>query len=228
MESAGYENAPATKMIAVNCACCARPLLDARSVETGMGPICRRKHGFNEADGEANWPIVCSILLAGLGVDDLIAQATAGDANARLVLEDAIRVYAPKVKVDVLLTRSARELANGLVYQIACMGLGVAVASHVEALRALGFAKLASIMIKRTASVVIERTERGIEVSSPYSVEFLDASRAIPSRRWMKNTSGKGGVTVFSTADAGLVHRALVRAYAGQAAYGPKGLFVLT
>ncbi len=42
-----YEDAPATKMLATNCACCARPLLDALSVESGMGPICRSKHGFS-------------------------------------------------------------------------------------------------------------------------------------------------------------------------------------
>lgn len=54
-----YENAPATKMLAVYCACCSRPLVDAKSVETGMGPHCRAKHGYahecsEEQRGEAN------------------------------------------------------------------------------------------------------------------------------------------------------------------------------
>ncbi len=39
-----YENAPATKMLATHCACCSRPLVDAQSVETGVGPMCRQKH----------------------------------------------------------------------------------------------------------------------------------------------------------------------------------------
>ncbi len=43
----GYENAPATRMLATNCACCARPLCDSVSVESGIGPDCRRKHGYN-------------------------------------------------------------------------------------------------------------------------------------------------------------------------------------
>lgn len=43
----GYEDAPATKMIATHCASCARPLLDSVSVEIGMGPDCRRKHGLS-------------------------------------------------------------------------------------------------------------------------------------------------------------------------------------
>jgi len=55
-----YENAPATKMLATYCACCSRPLVDAISVETGIGPECRKKHGYylegasEEARKEAN------------------------------------------------------------------------------------------------------------------------------------------------------------------------------
>lgn len=36
-----YENAPATVMLATNCCCCGRPLVDAMSVELGIGPECR-------------------------------------------------------------------------------------------------------------------------------------------------------------------------------------------
>jgi hypothetical protein len=46
-----YENAPATKILATRCAFCRRPLLDAKSVETGVGPICRKKHGYRDLDG---------------------------------------------------------------------------------------------------------------------------------------------------------------------------------
>ena len=54
-----YEDAKATHLLATHCACCSRPLLDARSVETGMGPICRKRYGFDdsipeEARKEAN------------------------------------------------------------------------------------------------------------------------------------------------------------------------------
>jgi hypothetical protein len=40
-----YETAPATVMLATHCAICGRPLVDARSVETGIGPDCRAKYG---------------------------------------------------------------------------------------------------------------------------------------------------------------------------------------
>lgn len=38
-----YLDSPATEMLASNCAFCARPLVDAQSVEVGIGPICRKK-----------------------------------------------------------------------------------------------------------------------------------------------------------------------------------------
>lgn len=52
-----YENAPATKLLATHCAACGRPLVDALSVEIGMGPDCRKKYGYNEVvKGLANDP----------------------------------------------------------------------------------------------------------------------------------------------------------------------------
>lgn len=37
-------NAPATKMLATNCACCGTPLVDTESVTKGVGPVCWKKH----------------------------------------------------------------------------------------------------------------------------------------------------------------------------------------
>jgi hypothetical protein len=45
-----YENAPATKLLATNCCCCGRPLVDSVSVELGIGPECRS--GMNEGISE--------------------------------------------------------------------------------------------------------------------------------------------------------------------------------
>jgi len=42
-----YENAPATTMLATHCAVCRRPLVDAESVEKGIGPECRKRHGYD-------------------------------------------------------------------------------------------------------------------------------------------------------------------------------------
>ena len=50
-----YETAPATILLATHCACCGRPLVDATSVEAGVGPECRRRHGYDDAQGEPDW-----------------------------------------------------------------------------------------------------------------------------------------------------------------------------
>lgn len=42
-----YVNAPGTKMLASHCAVCGRPLLDAESVEKGIGPDCRKRYGYD-------------------------------------------------------------------------------------------------------------------------------------------------------------------------------------
>ncbi len=43
-----YVDAPATKMLATNCAACGKPLVDSVSVEYGIGPDCRQKYGLND------------------------------------------------------------------------------------------------------------------------------------------------------------------------------------
>lgn len=48
-----YQNAPATKLLATACACCGRPLVDAVSVEMGIGPDCRAKYGVDDVQDAA-------------------------------------------------------------------------------------------------------------------------------------------------------------------------------
>lgn len=43
----GYENALQTKVLATHCACCGRPLVDAKSVQIGLGPICRKTFQYD-------------------------------------------------------------------------------------------------------------------------------------------------------------------------------------
>jgi len=42
-----HENALSTKMLASRCCICSRSLCDAVSVELGIGPVCRKRHGYN-------------------------------------------------------------------------------------------------------------------------------------------------------------------------------------
>jgi len=47
--SFSHLNAPSTKMVDIKCACCSTPLVDGKSLAIGMGPHCRKKHGYNKA-----------------------------------------------------------------------------------------------------------------------------------------------------------------------------------
>ena len=118
--SSSYETAPATRMLATQCAVCARPLLDAVSVETGIGPHCRAKYGFNvevapELRAEANrlvYQIACdqaseSSLVACERLQALGFAALAKIIRTRLadvviaVVDDAMHVkmaWNPKAK----------------------------------------------------------------------------------------------------------------------------------
>ena len=81
----GYETAPATQMLATNCLICDRPLVDAASVEFGVGPVCRRKHGFDDDvpnREEANAAVYAAA-----------CAAQQGDVPTVLSLADTIEEY---------------------------------------------------------------------------------------------------------------------------------------
>lgn len=70
-----YEFAPGTALVATHCAACGRPLLDAVSVEIGMGPTCRKKYGLGGEGTGADWSRAVPLL------GDVVA-AVEGDARA--------------------------------------------------------------------------------------------------------------------------------------------------
>jgi hypothetical protein len=155
-----YEQAPATKLLATHCAVCGRPLVDARSVELGIGPDCRKKHGYNEADGPCDWPAV----LDTLGNSDL----------APLFIDD---------KAD-----ESRRLANLVVHHIAAAPTSAGIPNLINALRALGFQKLSNRIAERLCIVKIEVTRDYISVVTPYSERAVECMRLVPGRRWDRDS----------------------------------------
>lgn len=193
-----YENAPATRMVATACACCARPLVDARSVETGVGPECRRRHGFGEADAPAAW------------LDALAALANVPAA-----------AYQSEAFTAAVAAQDARAAANVLVYRIAAEQDGANVLAFVNALRALGFARLAARIADRVATIEITRADGRIEVATPYNPDAVIAFRAVPGRRFDRARK----VETFPAEADRAVLAALRKVFAGSVAKGPKGLF---
>lgn len=104
----GYENAPQTKMLASHCAACARPLCDAVSVEVGMGPDCREKHGYDariaELDGQARE--IANKLIYQIAIDQEGTNVVAASARLMLLGFGALaeriltRVHAIRIDLD--------------------------------------------------------------------------------------------------------------------------------
>lgn len=168
----GYESAPATKLVATHCAVCARPLVDAVSVETGIGPDCRKKHGYTAPDLAVDVVAVVSALAAAL--------------PAEVYLE---------VVAKASISTEARACANVLVHRIAAEQTGPLVAAYVSALAKLGFTKLSERIAKRIGKVEVFEDGSGFYViKTPFNESFVSQVRGIPGRRFERDASGKGGV----------------------------------
>lgn len=73
----GYENSASTLMLATNCVCCGRPLVDAVSVEMGIGPECRKgayPENLAESHGEANKLVYEASKLAQAGAVEKVLE----------------------------------------------------------------------------------------------------------------------------------------------------------
>jgi hypothetical protein len=200
----GYETAPATKMLATRCACCSKELVDAVSVEAGVGPECRKRHGFSEAQLEPDWAAVL------LETDGLVAVAEIGNVRAR---EAAWRLGG----------EHTRKLANLLTHRIAVDQTGAFVTQLTRALRALGYVKMSQRIEKRLARVQIEVDGDDYVVRAPYTDAAVEAMRCIPGRRW--DADKKRNRIPASSKRA--LFQVLSSLYPGTTAIGPKGLFTL-
>lgn len=97
-----YEDAPATKMLATQCAVCARPLVDSISVEIGMGPDCRKKHGYDVTGIEPEARISANKIINAIACGD---EGRYGTDLAALV--NTLRHLGFDKLADVLIERKA-------------------------------------------------------------------------------------------------------------------------
>jgi hypothetical protein len=92
---AGYENAPATRLLATHCVVCGRPLVDARSVEMGIGPDCRDQYDGGIEDQtrqEANKIVHRAAIAAQRGkIAEVMEAADAIEQLGLAGLADAVR-----------------------------------------------------------------------------------------------------------------------------------------
>ena len=178
-----YINAAATQFLSSNCACCGKALVDADSVQAGVGPECRKLHGRDVPTRPADWFAVRTIL-ANFG-----SELGAPEA----LITDETPATAHRI-ANVLVHRFAREFRTARWIP--------------DALHALGYDKLAARCARRarvklgavTAPTKVEvrietRTDRWtwrgreysrevLAVTSPYHPGFVGAVKSLPGRRW--------------------------------------------
>ena len=198
-----YETSPSAALVASNCACCGKVLSDAPSIEAGMGPQCRKKHGYATPEGTA----------------DLSAALAAIEPHrAALAL--------PEGEMD------ARRLANVLVHRIAVLQDGVVAAACVDGIRALGFTTLGDRCAKRMTKIVVRVEENDVtsEVTIVVKAPYSDggALRTLPGRRWDAATKTTR-VRVYRSMEGAkqALLAALAADYPGAWVDGPAGLFLL-
>lgn len=161
-----YENSPACKLVATNCACCGAPLVDAISVETGMGPVCREKHGFYKPDLEVDILAIVAALAVALPEE----------------------LYVATVKG----ISTSREAANKLVHRAAIEQRGAVFGYCVSAIAMLGFTTLADRMVKHAKGIRVESKGDTLLVFSPFNPDFVMRAKKIGGK-WTPSEKPKKG-----------------------------------
>ncbi len=200
-----YTAAPACTMLATNCCVCNRPLLDAVSVQMGIGPECRKKYmgkgqGASEAARTEANQIVYQLALVISGVNYETAFGTREPMPTAVDQDATQAAYAlggPRAVGQML----AANTATGTTL--------------LGRLVELGFDKLAAKMEAAWMPIRIEEVGGRLQLKAPYNEGAIAAQRSIPGRLWDKANK----VNTFPAT--------LTRFYAGLAGMGPKGAFVV-
>ena len=100
-----YQNAPQTKLLATNCVCCGRPLVDAISVSVGMGPDCRNEYNAGispEVQSKCN-QLTCHAAIAAQNgdIESIYKYATEIETLGLIVLADKVRKRFVNAKKNV-------------------------------------------------------------------------------------------------------------------------------
>lgn len=154
--STSHEKAKATRILATNCCICSRKLVDAKSVEFGIGPVCRRKYG--KVDIETT-PEMHKKALGALAVSGL----------------------APHV-IDAVLEHGndARQVCNWLVYWASANYTDKKIVlACTPIIRTLGYTTLADKLEKDRATVRLTVVDDGFEVYTPRDNQTIRGLRQI-------------------------------------------------
>lgn len=188
--------------VCTNCAHCGLSLTDADSIQTGMGPICRKRARFNQDPADASDPNQALIDLAEFPqLMDLVASK-----------------YKPQ---------GARKMMNFLVRICSLNRRSPVHAACTDAIDSLGYKELASVL--RESIKIIEITEQKSNPGnfvvwvkkSEWSWGWTNALRTIPNARAGKFSGEKG--TIIPKSQKPALWAAMKKFYGGFYAKTPSG-----
>lgn len=111
----GYEEAPATRLVAKHCCVCGRPLVEAESIASGIGPICAKRTGYArpslppEVRAEVN-RLVYECAALQLHVDAIPRVARLRELGLGLVADAIAERLADLVRITLTLRDDGRLL----------------------------------------------------------------------------------------------------------------------
>lgn len=151
-----YENAPATKLLATHCCCCGRSLVDAISVERGIGPDCAEKYGYFEAQVPINLEQYCNLV---------------GEIPLAIYDETFDRHKEVNKLVYEIASKSKNEKD---------------VPSMIMMIYHLGFHVLATKLSNKIYGIEVKKSNNGdyYNVFTPFSRDWLFNVRGIKGRKW--------------------------------------------
>lgn len=193
-----YENAPATILLATHCCVCGKPLVEADSVNTGIGPKCAKRTGYGHFDKETDI-FRAANLLNELGVAVDISDPHKGTNRI---------VYL------IAANQENKKLARGLTEVVA--HLGYTTLANVLRKR---FAPV--IVTVTTEDKIIMAT---IETKSQENFFIaLNLLRSVPGKTWDK----KRKVNTFPLSSRSTLWANLQKLPKGSVVEGAKGLSVI-
>lgn len=212
----GYEAAAATRLLATHCICCRRPLLDAVSVEAGMGPVCRQRHGATAPEADPDWTAVWHLTRGMFTPAELF-----GDRAAEAATDATLQAAWRRGGIET------RRVANMLTHRAAVLGREqrTEVTRLAQAAGALGYVKLSAALLRSLGYVTITQERDVYVLQAPYSPAGYAALKEIPRHSRRFNAAQRAWIVARSYKAA--LFAALRVGWAGLEASGPKGVFVI-
>lgn len=171
----GYEQAPATKLLAQHCCHCGKELLDADSVQAGMGPTCRKRF-LNHPDVNPNIPTALQF-----AHDHMKDEEFASVLFEALQAADAHK--AANILTHHIAARTTRHHVPGGFYgRTIWTPTFPVVAWMIHCINALGYTHLAKTIARRLYRVVVWKNGNEYQVAAEFNHDFIDGMRAMKAQ----------------------------------------------